>query len=76
MAEENLGIQGIHPILVRPSIMIGDPPIILEFINQGQNEQTKQRMNSLYLDAVAEALQAQLKFVQGLRSILSSSAGG
>jgi hypothetical protein len=74
MAEEN--VRPIHPVLGRPSIWIGDPAIIMELINEGQNEQTKQRINSLYLDAVAEALQAQLKFVQGLRSIMGSSARG
>ena len=54
-------------------VHIGDPPIILEFINDLPDE-AKQSATSLYLGAVAEGLQAHLKLVQGLRSIISSSA--
>jgi len=74
MAEENA--RAINPILRPPHIWIGDPAVLLEIIAEGQNEQIKQRVNSLYLEAVAEALQAHLKFVQGLRSVLDSSARG
>jgi hypothetical protein len=47
--------------------------MILEFINELPDE-AKHSATSLYLGAVAEGLQAHLKLVQGLRSIIDSSA--
>jgi hypothetical protein len=63
MANEELLFRGIPRL-------IGDPPQILEAIlAQVEGEQRKQVMG-LLLDSLATTLQANLKFVQGVRSII------
>jgi hypothetical protein len=63
MANEELLFRGIPRL-------IGDPPQLLEAIlAQVEGQQQKQVMG-LFLDTVATTLQANLKFVQGVRSII------
>jgi hypothetical protein len=63
MANEELLFRGIPRL-------IGDPPQILEAIlAQVEGQQQKQVMG-LLLDSLATTLQANLKFVQGVRSII------
>lgn len=53
---------------------IGDPAIILDTImNQVEAEQAKQ-ITMLYLDSVAAGLEANLKFIQGVRSVVAGAA--
>jgi hypothetical protein len=40
-----------------------------------EGEQAKQ-INTLYLDSVAATLEAQLKFVQGVRSVIAGTKAG
>ena len=63
MANEELLFRGIPRL-------IGDPPQILDVIlAQVEGQQQKQVMG-LLLDSLATTLQANLKFVQGVRSII------
>jgi hypothetical protein len=63
MANEELLFRGIPRL-------IGDPPQLLEAIlAQVEGQQQKQVMG-LLLDSLAATLQANLKFVQGVRSII------
>jgi hypothetical protein len=49
---------------------VGDPAVLLEnILGQVEAEQRKQIMGH-YLDAVAATLEANLKFVQGVRSVV------
>lgn len=64
MAEPKLPFQWWH---------IGDPAVLLESI-LGQVEQEQQRqVVGLYLDAVSATLEANLKFVQGMRSVVGGA---
>ena len=66
----------IHPMLHRPRIWIADPFVILESImREVEGEQAKQ-INTLYLDSVTATLEAQLKFVQGVRSVIAGTKTG
>ena len=49
---------------------IGDPAVILEAIMQEVETNQRGQVMGLYLDSVAATLQANLKFVQGLRSMM------
>jgi hypothetical protein len=64
MVEPKLPFQWWH---------IGDPAVLLESI-LGQVEKEQQRqVVGLYLDAVSATLEANLKFVQGMRSVVGSA---
>jgi hypothetical protein len=66
--------QDIHETFRIPGWRIGDPPILLEAIlSQVEGEQAKQ-VTALYLDSVAATLEVNLKFVQGLRSVVAGGA--
>ena len=49
---------------------VGDPAVILETIMQEVEETQRSQAMGLYLEAVASTLEANLKFVQGLRSMM------
>jgi hypothetical protein len=52
---------------------IGDPAVLLESIlRQVETEQQKQIM-AHYLDSVTATLEANLKFVQGMRSVIGAA---
>jgi hypothetical protein len=71
MVEES---SQINPSLRLPRWWIGDPFVVLETIlNQVEGEQAKQ-ITSLYLDSVTATLEANLKFVQGVRSVVAGAA--
>lgn len=54
---------------------IGDPAVLLEAIlGHVEAEQRKQIMGH-YLDALTASLEANLKFVQGVRSVVASAKG-
>jgi hypothetical protein len=64
----------INPLLHLPRWWIGDPFVVLESIlNQVEGEQRKQ-IATLYLDSVTATLDANLKFVQGVRSVVAGAA--
>jgi len=66
----------INPLFRIPNWHIGDPPIILEAIlAQVEGEQAKQ-VTALYLDSVSASLEANLKFVRGVRSLVAGGKGG
>jgi hypothetical protein len=73
MAEE------VNPLLLNPLLRlqpwrVGDPFVILEaLLSQVENNQAKQ-ITAMYLDSVAATLEANLKFVQGVRSVIASAA--
>jgi hypothetical protein len=52
---------------------IGDPAVLLESILGQVEAGQRQQIMALYLDSVSASLEANLKFVQGLRSVV---AGG
>ena len=65
MAEPKLQFQWWH---------IGDPAVLLESI-LGQVEQEQQRqVVGLYLDTVSATLEENLKFVQGMRSVVGNTS--
>jgi hypothetical protein len=69
MADEKL-----NPLFHVPPWRIGDPPMLVEAVlSQVEGEQTKQVM-MLYLDSVTATLEANLKLVQGLRSVVGAAA--
>jgi hypothetical protein len=52
---------------------IGDPAVLLESIlGQVEGEQGQQ-ITTLYLDTVAATLEANLRFVQGVRAVVASA---
>lgn len=64
----------INPLLRLPRWWIGDPFVVLESIlHQVEGEQRKQ-IATLYLDSVTATLEANLKFVQGVRSVVAGAA--
>lgn len=63
MANEELLFRGIPRL-------IGDPPQLLESILAQVEEQQQKQVMGLFLDSLAASLQANLKFVQGVRSII------
>ena len=63
MANEELLFRGIPRL-------IGDPPQILEAILAQVEGQQQKQVIGLLLDSLAATLQANLKFVQGVRSII------
>jgi hypothetical protein len=66
--------QEINEAFRLPGWRIGDPPVLLEAIlSQVEGEQAKQ-VTALYLDSVTATLEANLKFVQGLRSVIAGGA--
>jgi hypothetical protein len=68
MADENQ----LHQAFRIPPWRIGDPPMLLEAVlSQVEGQQAKQVM-ALYLDSVAATYEANLKFVQGMRSVLGA----
>jgi hypothetical protein len=70
MADEHLLHQAFR--WVGPVPRVGDPAVLLESIlGQVEAEQQKQIMNH-YLDSVAATLEANMKFVQGIRSVMGS----
>jgi hypothetical protein len=63
MANEELLFRGIPRL-------VGDPPQLLEaLLAQVESKQQKQVMG-LFLDSLATTLQANLTFIQGVRSII------
>lgn len=65
----------LHPAFRRlPGLHVGDPPIVMEAIlAQVSAEQSKQVV-ALYLDSVTATLEANLKFVQGIRSLVAAGS--
>jgi hypothetical protein len=63
MANEELLFRGVPRL-------IGDPPQILEAILAQVEGQQQKQVIGLLLDSLATTLQANLKFVQGVRSII------
>lgn len=54
-------------------IWVGDPAVILESILQAVEGTQQQQAIGLYLEAVSGTLQANLTFVQGLRSLVAGT---
>lgn len=52
---------------------IGDPAVLLEAVLGEVEAGQRQQVTALYLDSVTASLEANLKFVQGLRSILAGA---
>lgn len=58
----------------RPNRWIGDPPILLDLIlEQVEAEQAKQAV-MMFLDAAVATQEANLRFVQGVRSLVAGGA--
>jgi hypothetical protein len=55
-----------HPFPPR----VGDPAVILETILQEVEANQRAHVMGLYLASISETLQANLKFVQGLHSVM------
>jgi hypothetical protein len=63
----------LHPVLRGPWWHIGDPAVLLDsLLDQVEGVQQTQILG-LYLDTVAATLEANLKFVQGVRSVVTAA---
>jgi len=63
----------LHPALRGPWWHIGDPAVLLDTLLEQVEGQQRKQILGMYLDTVAATLAANLKFVQGVQSIV---AGG
>jgi hypothetical protein len=54
---------------------IGDPAVLLESILSQVEAGQRQQIVGLYLDSVQASIEANLKFVQGLRSVVGTGGG-
>lgn len=52
---------------------IGDPAVLLESVLAQVEAGQRQQITALYLDSVSASLEANLKFVQGLRSVVAGA---
>jgi hypothetical protein len=52
---------------------IGDPAVLLESILGQVEAGQRQQVVALYLDSVAASLEANLKFVHGIRSVVAGA---
>jgi hypothetical protein len=65
--------EEINPLLRIQPWRVGDPFVILEtLLSQVETQQAKQ-ITTMYLDSVVATLEANLKFVQGVRSVIASA---
>jgi hypothetical protein len=65
--------QHLNPLFRWIPWHIGDPAVLLESVLSQVEAGQRQQITALYLDSVTASLEANLKFVQGLRSVV---AGG
>lgn len=66
--------SALRPPLARgPGWHIGDPPILLDLILDSVEDNQKQQIIGLQLEAVAATLEINLKYIRGVQSLL---AGG
>jgi len=63
----------INPLFRLPSWWIGDPFVVLESILKQVEDQQAKQISAMYLDCVAATLEANLKFVQGVRSVVAAA---
>ncbi len=63
----------LHEVFRLPPWRIGDPAVLLDAVLSDVQGAQATQVRALYLDSVTATLEANLKFVQGLRSIV---AGG
>jgi len=64
----------VHPTFrLPPHIHVGDPAVLLDNILAHANPAQSNHVIGLYLDSVATTLEANLKFVNGIRSVMSST---
>jgi len=63
----------LNPLLRWFPWRVGDPAVLLESILGQVEAGQRQHVTALYLDAVTATLEANLKFVQGLRSVVSGA---
>lgn len=66
--------QQLHEVLrFFPPHHIGDPAVLLESILAQVETAQRRQVIGLYLDSLAAALEANLKFVQGVRSVITGT---
>lgn len=65
--------QELNPLFRWLPWHIGDPAVLLESILGQVEVGQRQQITALYLDSVTASLEANLKFVQGLRSVFASA---
>jgi hypothetical protein len=70
MADES---RTLHPALRGPWWHIGDPAVLLDSLLEQVEDKQQTQILGLYLDTVAATLEANLKFVQGVRSVVTSA---
>jgi hypothetical protein len=58
-----------------PVPRVGDPAVLLESILSHVEAEQQKQVISYYLDSVTATLQANMKFVEGIRSVMSSGQG-
>ena len=68
MADEHLLHQAFR--WVGPPPRIGDPAVLLESILGHVEAEQQKQIISHYLDSVSATLEANMKFVQGIRSVM------
>lgn len=65
--------EELHPAFRRlPTIHVGDPPVLLEAILARVSEEQARLIMGHYLDAVTATMEANLKFVQGVRAVVAA----
>jgi hypothetical protein len=63
----------LNPLLRWFPWRVGDPAVLLESILGQVEAGQRQQVTALYLDSVTATLEANLKFVQGLRSVVAGA---
>ena len=68
--EVSMADEQLNPSFIWRPWRIGDPAVLLESILSQVEDNQRSQITALYLDSVVATLQANLKFVQGVRSLI------
>jgi hypothetical protein len=63
----------LNPLLRWYPWRVADPAVLLESILEQLEAGQRQQVIALYLDSVTASMEANLKFVQGLRSVVAGA---
>ena len=67
--------QQLHEAFRLAHWHVGDPAVLLEAILAQVEAEQRRQILSHYLDSVSATLEANLKFVQSVRSVVASAKG-
>jgi hypothetical protein len=63
----------LNPVFRSPWWNTADPPVLLDTILSHVESEQRNEVVALYLDNVVATLEANLRFVQGMRSVVTSA---